>query len=254
MSRWSDPRCRDVAVWSAGWAALAMAVCIPVFVYSALADLGNARLWTVRDVSVMGMERLSDAEILVTAGLDRPRNLLSIRPSEMVEALEARDWIAHADVEVDWRGRVSVAVVEREAAMVVFGAVPVLVDRSGATIRGWDPVEDAMIPMLVPEQSGPNWRSARVHLAHDLAEAWRTEPGLGVLSEIHDEGAHGWRVVDAAGVETQLPPTGWAERLADVARVREDAARRGLAVAAVLADGDHATRVTVRITTNEGAQ
>lgn len=254
MRRFSDPRCREVAVWSAGWATLAIAICVPVFVYTALADLGDARVWTVRDVQVAGAERLTEAEVLRTVGLDRPRNLLSVRPAAMEQTLEAQDWIAHADVTVDWRGRVAVTVVERRAALVVLGESPVLVDRSGARIRAWDPREDAAIPMLVPEQSGGDWREARVHLAHDIALAWSARAGLARLVEIHDDGAHGWRVVDVDGVETQLPATAWAPRLPGVEQVRRDAASRGLSVASVMANSDNASRMTIRVATNEGTQ
>lgn len=234
--------------WWTPLLALAAACAVPALMYQLLGGVGEGRWWAVDEVELVGAERLSEDEVLAIVGLDRPRNVLSCHPSRMEEALEAHPWIAHAQVYVSLTGHVSLRVVEREPALVVLGDGATLVDSAGVTIRPWSPLEDVDIPMFIPSSERLNdvvGGAGRVHAARRLADAWAHRAALPPLREIHDLGVHGWRVVDAAGVETLLPPRHPARRLAAVERVRADAAARSLRYHVVRADGATPDRITL---------
>ncbi|MCB9530601.1 MAG: FtsQ-type POTRA domain-containing protein [Myxococcales bacterium] len=226
-----------------------VALMLPVVAWIVVGDAGRSRIFLVDDVTVEGTQTVDPAELLALAGLDRPTSVLSLSASRLAERIERHNWVARADVHVDFRARaVRIEVTERALAGIAVDDGAWLIDTDGKVIRARLPEDPTNVPFFIGlhleaghlDADGAARARRLIDLAHDVAES-----GLGLdhgdVVEAHDRGASGVAAVFADGFEIRV-------RVDELER-RLDSATRAAAVVAgrpsyALADGPDPDRVT----------
>ena len=234
---------------------------LPMAAYELLYQNARSERWLVQEVVVVGCDRLSEEVVLEAADLRRPRSLWTLRRRDIEAALATHPWIASAEVSVQWRGRVLIGVVEREARAVTLGESLWLLDEEGRTIIAKERLEerDAQLPWLVgvltPEADAVDplrWSEARM-----VMEAWARRadaPGWPRLTEVHTEGSGYVRVFGAEGLEVRLQTQGLDERLERLQRVLPSLEEDGKRATLVFLEGRDLQRVTVRFARDGAAE
>ena len=178
--------------------------------YTVLVGSANSRAFLVRHVQVEGNVSLSEHEVLVMLGLDRPRNALSLDVEQMRRALQASRWVRHADVQVSRRGRVWVQLEEVTPAAVVAAGRLYLVSDAGEPIERVERVPDTLplwVGMTRTDEGGALALDGVVlRYAARVHAAWQASGfgSLDALDELHFADVSGFTVVSRAGVEVAL--------------------------------------------------
>lgn len=162
--RWSKTRERLAATWARAKGPLGLtlkivsAAAVAAF---AVATFRVVERWArtapqfeIHDLAIEGGERLSDDELLETAGLAVGDNVFSRSPEEVRAALSAHPWIAEARVERRLPGTFSIEVVERRAVAVLMLDDPYLVADEGTLIERAEPGEEGSLPLIVGVDAG----------------------------------------------------------------------------------------------------
>ncbi len=230
--------------------ALILAIALPFAAYAVVGDATNSHVFLVKQVQVGPLNTLTEAELLQVSQLDRARNVLTVDPYEVEERLEAHPWVEDATVNVDLRAlSVQIDIVERELAAIVVGAVPLLVDGDGESIRLWE--RDALdVPVIVGvdvvrDAAGyPRAESRRVQEALEVMELAQAEFPSRTLREVQHRGALGYRV-HFENFEITVGSEDVADRLAGVRAAAAELDRRP---SYALADSASPTRITFGFT------
>ncbi|HYR86197.1 MAG TPA: FtsQ-type POTRA domain-containing protein [Terriglobia bacterium] len=82
--------------------------------YAAILYLKTAPRFDVRKLSVTGLKRVHESEVLTQAGFDAGTNVFGVQLSEIRERVEELDWVRHAMVERILPDQIIIKVVERE--------------------------------------------------------------------------------------------------------------------------------------------
>lgn len=230
--------------------ALLLALAVPFAAYSLVGDATRSHIFLVRDVNVSDLERLSEADVLRLAGLDRARNVLMLDPHEIQTRLESEPWVREASVEIDFRAlTVQIDVAERELAAVVADGVPLLVDVDGAPIRTWsgDALQAPVIvgvPVTRDETGQPHADARRLRDALSLIDQAAAAFPTRRIRELHHRGAMGFTVY-FDDFEIALSPDQVDQRLGSVRTAIESLERRPLYA---IADSTSPHRVTFGFT------
>jgi len=84
-----------------------------VLLYYQLLTSSTFCITDVKNIEVIGNQRLSRAQILEMAHLDAQTNLLALRPTAVEQTLQAHPWIARAVLERRWPNRLALHLTER---------------------------------------------------------------------------------------------------------------------------------------------
>lgn len=211
--------------------------------------LMTPELAAVRDVIVTGEQRTTRAEALAAAGLDRPRNVWTLRASELEAALDELPYVHSVGVRIDRVARmVTLDLVEAEpAAVAVDAGMPVLVSADGVRMGPWQGRE-ADLPMLFGfetdrgEHAAQTVQEGLTWVEHARRAGFVQERAP---REVHRLPGGTLRMVLADGLEVRLVTDRIEERLDRLRDVVRWSAREGRAVSYVVLDGRDLTRVTV---------
>lgn len=230
--------------------ALLLAVAAPFAAYSLVGDATHSHVFLVREVRIGSLERLTEADVLRVAGLDRARNILMLDPHEIETNLEAQPWVSRASVTIDLRAlTVQLDVLERELAAIVADGVPLLVDANGEPIRVWagDALEAPVIvgvPVTRDDTGQPHADQRRLHEALAVIDQARVSFPERTLLELHHRGAMGFTVY-FEHFEVTIGPDRTTERLDSVNAAIPQLERRPLYA---IADSTSPTRITFGFT------
>lgn len=212
--------------------------------------------FAVTEIALEGHVRLSEAQILATAGLARGQNVFDVAPEEVVRRLEAHPWIAEASVRRRLPGTYTIEVRERRAvALLALGDV-FLVSDDGAVFKRVEDDDPIDLPVItgVDRDRFTRDRGFRtsvllevVALLHDYRGAglWRREP-IGELHVERDDGLSLYVGADATYVRLGHGP--FRAKLRRLRTVLDELGERGARAAYVYLDNERRPdRVTVRI-------
>lgn len=230
--------------------ALLLAFALPFAAYGLVGDVTHSHVFLVNQVTVGPLQTLSAAEVLEVAQMNVARNVLTVNPYVVEEQLEAHPWIEDATVNVDLRAlSVQIDVVERQLAAIVVGAVPLLVDHEGASIRQWDG-DGLAVPVIVGvevvrDAAGyPHAETRRVAEALAVIELAQSEFPTRTLREIQHRGALGYSL-HFEDFEITVGPDAVGDRLAGVRTAAAELDRRP---SYALADAASPARITFGFT------
>ena len=137
----------------------------------------SADYFRLKAVDVSGNDRLSDEDILATAGLSLGANIFSVDVSTVRGMLLDNPWIEQAEAVRRLPGELTIRVVERKPRALVNLDVLYLVDDAGKVFKRWvrgDPVPSPVITGISREEylQSPNAEEAVLCDAIDLADRY----------------------------------------------------------------------------------
>jgi cell division protein FtsQ len=219
--------------------------------------------FAVATIEVHGHARLSQEEIIESAGLALGRNVFDVSPEQAQQALNAHPWIARAQVRRRLPGTYQIEVRERRPVAVLMledpseaPAGPFLIADDGAVFKAVEAGDPVDLPVItgVDRARFVRDRSFRasilleiVALMHDYRGGglWMREP----IAEVHverDEGLSLYAGNDSAYVRLGHGP--YRPKLARLRRVLDELGARGARPAYVYLDNERRPdRVTVRV-------
>ena len=115
-------------------------------IYRAMVFAHNTERLEIRKISVSGIRRISENEILAHAGYGPGMSVLSVDLDEMRRAIEDVLWVRHARVQRVWPDEIVISVVERE---------PITLARIDGEIYQVDIEGVVLAPDLLSESSSP---------------------------------------------------------------------------------------------------
>lgn len=214
--------------------------------------------FAVQEIALSGHVRLTEAEVLETAGLALEQNVFEVAPEEAEARLLAHDWIAEADVRRRLPGSYTIEVRERRAVALLAVQDIYLVSEDGAVFKRVEEDDPIDLPVItgVDRDRFTRDRGFRtsvllevVALLHDYRGAglWRREP----ISEVHVERDDGLSLyVGADGAFVRLGHGPFRAKLGRLRTVLDELGQRGARAEYVYLDNERRPdRVTVRIRT-----
>ena len=121
----------------------------------ALLALTRTTLFHARSVEVRGSARLSSAQVVALAGVDRRTNVPWLDEGAVERRLEQDPWIAHAEVRVAFPLTIEISVTERTPVGVAFGPQgATLVAADGTTLGPVGDVSTSELPRIILPAGG----------------------------------------------------------------------------------------------------
>ncbi|HJL14199.1 MAG TPA: FtsQ-type POTRA domain-containing protein [Sandaracinaceae bacterium LLY-WYZ-13_1] len=216
----------------------------------------TSEAFAVTEIQLEGHVRLTQHEVLSTAGLAEGRNVFDVAPEEAEERLAAHPWIAEADVRRRLPGTYAVEIRERRAvALLALGDV-YLVSEDGAVFKKVEPTDPVDLPIItgIDRERFTRDRGFRtsvlleaVALLHDYRGAglWRREP----IAELHVERDDGLSLyVGADATYVRLGHGPFRAKLRRLRTVLDELSERDARALYVYLDNERRPdRVTVRV-------
>jgi cell division protein FtsQ len=222
----------------------------------------------LRDAEIHGLHRLTNGEVLETAGLGlKTTSTLGLDSEEVRKTLQAHPWIAEAEVQLWLPDRLVIRITERVPEAVVIGA-PVkpggpngprmLTDAYGRRFARPQRPSDVDLPAITGVDRAASQdpatlpASKRLKLALSALREWRRQglDALDDLSEVHIDPILGLTLyTQRDGSAIRVGRTDLPLRLARVRAVLSDIHARGERAEYVLADDSRdGARLVVRTT------
>lgn len=147
-------------------------------------------LFRVREITVVGLQQVTHAEVLTRLRLDKQAVLYDIDPAKLAERLRTHPWIKHADLTRLPFHQLQVTIVERRPAAVVQRSdINVLVDEEGQILKWLGRVDEPSLPLCVGVEPR--------HLAEGASRERRTIKAAVMLAGILAETTSDRIVIDA---------------------------------------------------------
>ena len=109
-----------------------------------------AELFRVREITVVGLQQITRAEVVTRLRLDKQAILYDIDPEKLVERLRTHPWIKDAELTRLPFHQLQVTIVERRpAAVVQRSEINVLVDEEGQILKWLGRVDEPSLPLCV---------------------------------------------------------------------------------------------------------
>jgi cell division protein FtsQ len=111
--------------------------------------LTRTALLDVDRIDLVGAESTSPDDVLAAAGVEPGDQLLDVDAGTVTDRLLGLPWVAEADVDVSWRGDVTITVRERSAVAMVADREgrPVLVDADGRVLAAAVAPDIRLVPV-----------------------------------------------------------------------------------------------------------
>lgn len=149
-----------------------------------------AELFRVREVTVVGLQQVTRAEVLTRLRLEKQAVLYDIDPDKLVERLRTHPWIKDAELTRLPFHQLQVTIMERRPAAVVQRSdINVLVDEEGQILKWLGRVDEPSLPLCVGVEPR--------HLAQGASRERRTIKAAVTLAGILAETTSERIVIDA---------------------------------------------------------
>ena len=147
--------------------------------------------WTeVKHISVMGLNRVTQEEVLARMSLPQPASVLWVRTDELAARVHEHPWVEGVEVDRVFPNSLVVQVTEREPAAVLRAATEtVMLDAAGHMLPGNVPAEAKQWPVvqgLTPQSVTAHGSDGHprvkegIHIAHLLAPYFSGRPQVNV--------------------------------------------------------------------------
>ncbi|MCO4771726.1 MAG: FtsQ-type POTRA domain-containing protein [Deltaproteobacteria bacterium] len=189
-----------------------------VAVFNGIEELKVSDHLALQTIDVVGLERVSEDDILVRLGARAGDNMLEFETASIGAAILDLPWVDSIEVERNLAGRsLEVRVLEHKAALLVPGERLELMDDRGRVFKAWEAGEPFDLPLLTADGELPE--SARKG-ALDVLNAVGAGRALGgdAISEIRWDATRGYSVVTRRGLPVHLGQRDFASRLDRVER------------------------------------
>jgi len=193
--------------------------------------------FVLRTVTVRGLHRATEHELLRLAGVGPGTNLWSLDTAAVAQAMAAHPWVRTVEVTRGLPDSLQLRVEERvPVALASLGDLYV-VDADGAPFKRVSPAEPLDLPLLTgltreSAERDPAGTAARLREALKVAAAYQGRFDRPRLSEIQ-LGESGFQLVTADGVRVVLGRDDVEGQLLRLRRVRDELQQRGLLAAAI---------------------
>jgi cell division protein FtsQ len=221
----------------------------------------EARQWMVstdrfraREITVTGLGRTRETEVLHVAHLSSERNVLSIDCERAARQIESLPWVAHAHVTRHLPGTVAVSVEERTAVATVSADHVYLVSSDGTLFKRAAPGDPADLPVItgIPradfERDPTGAREGVRDVLALLSDVEASAVGAPLrVDEVHRELTGDLSIV-LEGTHVWLGRGPYRAKLTRLRVVIRELHRRGLRGSEIHLESDrHPERVTVRL-------
>jgi cell division protein FtsQ len=212
--------------------------------------------FALREIEVDGHVRITEAEILETAGVAMGRNVFDVSPEDAQQRLSEHAWIDEARVERRLPGTLRIHVRERRPVALVALPEVYLVAEDGAVFKRVENDDPVDLPVITGIDRGRFTRDRGfrtsillecVALLHDYRAAGLS--GREEIGEVHVESDDGLSLyVGEDSLYVRLGHGPFRAKLRRLRTVEEELERRGARAAYVYLDNERRPdRVTVRI-------
>jgi cell division protein FtsQ len=99
-------------------------------------------------ILVKGLLRLTKAEVLAAAGLDRPVNIITLNTSSALNSLTSHPWVNRAELSRSFPDSISLEIVEYKPQAIVNIEQLYYIDESGVAFKKLDPGENPDLPII----------------------------------------------------------------------------------------------------------
>jgi hypothetical protein len=154
----------------------------------------TADYFAVTDIRVSGNARLTEAEVIGAAAVERGANIFRIDVEVVAQRLKQHPWVLEAKAVRKLPRGLEIGIVERRVEALVLFDVPYLVDDSGAVFKRWapgDPTPAPVITGLTREQLSSDEEAvqAAINDAIALARRYRAQglERVAPIAEVHAE-------------------------------------------------------------------
>jgi cell division protein FtsQ len=200
-----------------------------LFLYHQLLTSPYFCIKDIKNIDIVGAQRLKPDVILHLANLGPKNNLLAIRPGRIERALRAHPWIARAEVTRQWPHRIKVHIWERQPlALMKFGNELFYIDRQGILFKPMSPGDPHDFPVITglkpenlrhPEGSLPPLLAQTFQLLEELKKS-PAPLSLENVAEVHLDLDRGFTLyVNGLGAALDLGFGNYLEKLKKFARV-----------------------------------
>jgi len=189
-------------------------------VFNGVEELKRSEHLALGSVSVLGLERVTERQVLSRLGADLGDNMIELEASSLGAAILALPWVDSIEIERDIPGRtLQIKVQEHRAALLLPGEVMQLMDDRGRVFKDWQAGEPWDLPLLTLAD-GAELTADVAKLALDVLHAIGGGRALAgdAISEIRWDPAAGFSVVTRSGLPVRLGRRDFAERLDRVER------------------------------------
>jgi cell division protein FtsQ len=220
-----------------GWRLLAAAALCAGLGFGAREGLRWAQAspaFRVERLSVEGVKRAREAEVVKLSGLTLGVNLFAFDAGRAARAVEQHPWVRRARVTRLFPRTIEIRVEEREPAAVVALGRLYFADSEGAVFKRASPGDGLDLPIITGvgrdtfSQDAAE-ATARLRDALALVHAWRELP----LAEVHVLEDRALEVETAAGLRIRVGQGGYVEKLQRWKTLDEELRRRGARAAFV---------------------
>lgn len=158
--------------------------------YRHYADMGTFK---PQNISISGNVRASDAEVLEAADIEREDfNLVEFNVTEVRQAIEALEWVKHAQISIDYPDTIHIQIEEHEPLGIVSDKQLVVVDTQGKPIKMWTSTDDLMPPIVSSSQKKLTEHPEIIREAFGIADLAESMGYPHQIEEIHYDDATGY--------------------------------------------------------------
>jgi cell division septal protein FtsQ len=170
----------------------------------------------VENINVTGFDRVSEAEALRAANLQRGRNILVLSTERAEAVIESNPYIEQATVVRILPDTVNVSVVERRPVVLVNMDGLFIMDAKGVLFKRYAPEDRLDIPVVTGlEEHRDKWKFTMGPALLELVRVLGSDArfNLSNISEINADPVHGFSVVTLKeGIRLDLGSVGFVEK------------------------------------------
>jgi hypothetical protein len=166
----------------------------------------TADYFAVSEIRITGNSRLTEAEVIGAAAIERGVNIFRVDVEAIAQRLRQHPWVLEATAVRKLPRGLEIGIVERKVEALVLFEVPYLVDDAGAVFKRWapgDPTPSPIISGLSREQLADDDEAVQIVIndAIALARQYRAQglERVAPIAEVHAEVDGGFSLT--AGVD-----------------------------------------------------
>lgn len=215
----------------------ALAIGIPYGIYMYYQHQVSLGYFVPHAISIHGNVRLDDKAILDASGLQMEGvNLFEADVRTIASSIETLPWVKNATVKIDLPDAVDITVEEHEALGIVNDGQLYVVNPAGQVIKPWAP-EDLLMAPIVSTSRAVDTQAAEIVRAFELAQNVAKRGFPHKIQEVHYDNATGYTLFTETS-EIRLGYDRFDERISRLLVIDDELARRHVAAAYILLDGD----------------
>ncbi|MCG8616859.1 MAG: FtsQ-type POTRA domain-containing protein [Desulfobacterales bacterium] len=107
--------------------------------------------FTIKDIHIQGIHRVSREELITRSGLDQPANLFDIHLAAVERQLESHPWVARATVSRDLFTALNITIEEQEplAIVTIENLADIVINTQGVPFKEYEPEKDKLYALPV---------------------------------------------------------------------------------------------------------